>query len=46
VRCSVQTSFLDRHPRTGSKPRDEYRIPASELQALNDALVGPIVVLR
>jgi hypothetical protein len=42
VRFAVQTDFLSRYP----KVDDAHRIPASDLPAFNDAIVGPIVVLR
>ena len=46
TRFAVQNNLLSKYARTGAKPREEYRIPAPDVEALNDALVGPIVVLR
>lgn len=46
TRFAVRMDFLTKFSALGSKPREEYRVPTSELAALNDAIVGPIVVLR
>jgi hypothetical protein len=42
VRFAVQTDFLSRYPNVD----DAHRIPAKDLTAFNDAIVGLIVVLR
>ncbi len=42
VRFAVPTELLTRYPRVD----DAHRIPANELAAFNDAIVGLIVVLR
>ncbi len=42
VRFAVQTDVLARYPRVD----DAYRIPANDLSSFNDAIVGPIAVLR
>jgi hypothetical protein len=42
VRFAVQTDFLARYPRVD----DAHRIPAKDLGAFNDAIVGLIVILR
>lgn len=42
VRFAVQTDFLARYPRVN----DAHRVPANDLAAFNDAIVGLIVVLR
>lgn len=46
TRFALRMDFLSKYPPLGTKPREEHRIPTSELAALNDAIVGPIVVLR
>jgi hypothetical protein len=46
TRFAVRMDFLAKYPALGSKPREEYRVPTSELAVLNDSIVGPIVVLR
>jgi hypothetical protein len=42
VRFAVQTDFLARYPAVD----DAHRIPARDLSGFNDAIIGPIVVLR
>ncbi len=46
TRLALRNDFLSRHPPLGETPRQEHRVPSGELDALNDAIVGPIVVLR
>lgn len=46
TRFAVMNTALSKYPRTGAKPREEIRVPASDVDALNEAIVGPIVVLR
>jgi hypothetical protein len=46
TRFAIRNDVLAKYPRTGSPPREEVRIPSSELATLNDAIIGPIVVLR
>lgn len=47
TRFAVRTAFLDRYEphRVGSPIAAEYWIPAAELEAFNDAIVGPIEVI-
>lgn len=46
TRFTVRRAFLDRYERqvVGAREHEEYWIPAEELEALNDALVGRIEV--
>jgi len=46
TRLALRNDLLATYPRTGSPPREEIRVPSSDIAALNDAIVGPIVVLR
>src|SRR3984957_15390262 len=48
TRFSVRTEFLANYVRrvVGARHEEEYGIPSEDLDALNDALVGPISVLR
>jgi len=46
TRFTVQADVLARYPRLGTERDAEYAIPPGEVEALNDAIVGPIVVLR
>ena len=46
TRFAVLTDVIARYPKIGGKRSEEYAIPASEVEALNDAIVGPIVVVR
>ena len=48
TRFEVQRAFLDRYPVqvAGGREHQEYWIPAEELEALNQAIVGEIEVVR
>jgi len=46
TRLAIHNEALKKYARTGSPPREEYRVPSGDLAVLNDAIVGPIVVLR
>jgi hypothetical protein len=46
TRFSVQNDVLARYPKLGGSRDAEYAIPAAEVEMLNDAIIGPIVVLR
>jgi len=48
TRFSVRTEFLANYVRrvVGARHEEEYGIPSEDLDALNDAIVGPISVLR
>jgi hypothetical protein len=46
TRFAVQSDVLSRYPRLGSARDIEYAIPPNEVETLNDAIIGPIVVLR
>jgi hypothetical protein len=47
TRFAVRKSFLDAYERqvVGAREHEEYWIPAEELEALNDAIVGEIEVV-
>ncbi len=47
TRFAVRKAFLDRYERhvVGAREHEEYWIPAEELEAFNDALVGEIEVV-
>jgi hypothetical protein len=47
TRFRVRKDVLDRYPRrlVGSSIHEEYWIPAEDLSAFNDAIVGPIEVI-
>ncbi len=48
TRFHVRASFMDRYAvhTVGGREHTEWWIPAEELEALNDAIVGPIEVIR
>ncbi len=48
TRFSVREDFISRYAThvVGAKRHEEFWIPAEELEALNDAIVGPIDVVR
>lgn len=47
TRFALKKEFLDRYVRqiVGAREHEEYWIPAEELEALNDAIVGTIEVI-
>jgi hypothetical protein len=47
TRFQIRCSFLDRHAvqEAGGRAHQEYWIPAEDLPAFNDAIVGPIEVV-
>lgn len=47
TRFSVKRQFLDQYERqvVGAREHEEYWIPAEDLEALNDAIVGTIEVI-
>ena len=47
LRFEVRTDFIERYEKhvVGSKIHQEYWIPAEELEAFNDAIVGAIEVV-
>jgi hypothetical protein len=47
VRFEVRSDFIERYERhvVGSKVHEEYWIPAEELEAFNDAIVGLIEIV-
>lgn len=48
TRFEVRKSFLDNYERqlAGGRSHEEYWIPAEDLEAFNDAIVGKIEVVR
>ncbi len=48
TRFHVRAAFMDRYTvhTVGGREHTEWWIPAEELEALNDAIVGPIEVIR
>ena len=46
TRFAVRTDVIALYPKLGGARSEEYAIPAGEVEALNDAIVGPIVVVR
>lgn len=48
LRFDVRTDHLARYPKqiVGSRHHEEHWIPADELEAFNDAIVGPIALLH
>jgi hypothetical protein len=46
TRFSLPSNVISKYPRDGASPMEHYLIPPGDLEAINDALIGPIVVLR
>jgi hypothetical protein len=48
TRFEVRTSFMDRYPiqQVGASHHTEWWVPAEELEALNDNIIGQIVVVE
>lgn len=46
TRFSAPTTLMSKFPKEGASPTEHYTVPASEIDDLNDAIVGPISILR
>lgn len=47
VRFEIDTNFIEKYPKqiVGSKEHEEYWIPAEDLEAFNNAIIGKIQVV-
>ena len=46
TRMTLPSDVVARYPRDGVSPSEHYLIPPADLEKINDALIGPIQVVR
>jgi hypothetical protein len=46
TRMTLPSDVVGRYPRDGASPSEHYLIPPGDLEKINDALIGPIQVVR